>query len=206
MNGKAITWFGLARLISRFTNPCILSLLVLLSITYTESSDLRALVVSYTTLLLFLIVLPLIYVYMRNSKSRGGTKLLADPTIFLKQHPRDVLILGALFGLPCLLVLAFTEAPSLLFYTLLALLVTSLLVAAIYTFYRVSYHLAAVTTLIIMAVLTWGRFLLVLSVAIPLVSWAKYRLHEHSPPQIMAGIALAVAVIVTMLYLVDFNF
>lgn len=206
MNGKAIPWFGLARLISRLTNPCILSLLVLLSITYTESSNVRALVGSYATLLAFLIVLPLIYVYMRNSMGRRGAKLLVDPTIFLKQHPRDVIILGALFGLPCLLILVFTKAPSLLLYTLLALLATSLLVAAIYTFYRVSYHLAAVTTLVIMAALTWGRVFLVLSAAIPLVSWAKYRLHEHSPLQIVAGIALAVAVIVIILYLIDFNF
>ena len=201
MNGKATPSGDPARVISRSTNPCILSVLVLLSIAYTESGNVRALVGWGTILLLFLVVLPLVYVYMRMSTGRSAIKLLADPTIFLKQHPRDILILGVLFGLPCLVILAFLEAPSLLLCTLVALLVGSLVVALSNIFYRVSYHLAAVTILVIMAGLTWGRILLVLLAVIPLVSWAKYRLHEHDAAQLATGVALSVAVTVTTLYL-----
>jgi len=200
MNGKATPSADLARVISRFTNPCILSVLVLLSIAYTESGNVRALVGWGTVVLLFLVVLPLVYVYMRISIG-SGTRLLADPTIFLKQHPRDILFLGVLFGLPCLAILAFLEAPSLLLCTLVALLVGSLVVALFNVFYRVSYHLAAVTIVVIMATLTWGRILLVLLTVIPLVGWAKYRLHQHDAVQLATGVALAAAVIVTTLYL-----
>ena len=126
---------------------------------------------------------------------------MVDPTIFLKQHPKDILILGVLFGLPCLVILAFLEAPSLLLCTLAALLVSSLVIALVYKFYRVSYHLAGVTIVVIMAALTWGQIFLVLMAAIPLVSWAKYRLNEHNPAQLATGVALSVAVIVTTLYL-----
>jgi len=161
----------------------------------------RALVGWGTTLLLLLVVLPLVYVYMRTSIGRSSTKLVADPTIFLKQHPKDILILGVLFGLPCLVILAFLEAPSLLLCTLAALLVSSLVIALVHKFYRVSYHLAGVTIVVIMAALTWGQIFLVLMAAIPLVSWAKYRLNEHNPAQLATGVALSVAVTVTTLYL-----
>ena len=154
-----------------------------------------------TAMLLFLVILPLVYVYMRTSIGSSGTKLVADPIIFLKQHPKDILVLGVLFGLPCLVILAFLEAPSLLLCTLAALLVSSLVIALFYKFYRVSYHLAGVTIIVIMAALTWGQIFLVLMAAIPLVSWAKYRLNEHNPAQLATGVALSVAVIVTTLYL-----
>ena len=200
MNSKATPSADLARVISRFTNPCILSVLVLLSIAYTESGNVRALVGWGTILLLFFVVLPLVYDYTRISTDRSGTKLLAGPTVFLKQHPGDILILGVLFGLPCLVILAFLEAPSLLLCTLVALLVGSLVVALSNIFYRVSYHLAAVTILVIMAALAWGRILLVLFAVIPVISWAKYRLHEHDAAQLATGVALSVAVTVTTLY------
>jgi hypothetical protein len=61
-------------------------------------------------------------------------------------------------------------------------------------FYRVSYHLAAVTVLVLMAALTWGQIYFVLLAVIPLVGWAKYRINEHTPAQLAIGITVAVAV------------
>jgi len=161
---------------------------------FTESNDVRALIGWVAAVFLFLVLLPLVYVYVRTSKSRSGTKLVANPTIFLKQHPRDILILGLLLGLPCLVILVFLEAPSLLFGTLAALLASSIVTALFNIFYRVSYHLAAVTVLVIMAALTWGPIYFVLLAAIPLVGWAKYRINEHTPAQLAIGIALSVVV------------
>ena len=171
----------LARVISRVTNPCIVSVIVLLSITYTESSSVRILVSSVAVVLLFLVLLPLVYVYMRPSRGRSG---IADPTIFLKQHPRDILILGLLLGLPCLVILIFLEAPTLLLHTLGALLAGSAVIALFNIFYRVSYHLAAVTILVIMAALAWGEILLILLATIPLIGWAKYQIREHTLAQL----------------------
>jgi len=201
MEGKVTRSAYLARVISRVTNPCILSVLVLLLIAYTESTNVRELVGWVTIVLLFLVLMPLVYVYVRTSRSRSGTKLAADPTIFLKQHPRDILLLGLLLGLPCLVILFFLEAPSLLLCTLAALLASSIVIALFNIFYRVSYHLAAVTILVIMAALTWGQVLLVLLAAIPIIGWTKYQIHEHTPAQLATAIALSVAVSGAILYL-----
>ena len=162
----------------------------------------RALIGWGTTVLLFLVVLPLFYVYMRTSIGKSGIKRQADPTIFLRQHPRDIFILGILCGVPCLVVLVFLEAPPLLLCTIAALLVSGVAVALLNMFYRVSYHLTAFTVLVIMVAMTWSQILFLLFAAIPLISWAKYQLHEHSPAQMAIGVALSAAVTVTTLYFV----
>ena len=200
MESKVIRSDYPARVISRVTNPCILSVIVLSLIAYTESISMRAVASWVTIMLLFLVLLPLVYVYMRTFRGRNGTKLVSAPTIFLKQHPRDVLVLSLLLGLPCVVILVFLEAPSLLLCTLVALLACSIVVALFNMFYRVSYHLAAVTIIIIMAVLTWGQILLVLLAAIPLIGWAKYQTHEHTLAQLAMGIALSVALSGATLY------
>ncbi len=190
-----------ARMISRVTNPCILSVIVLLLIAYTESSNMRVVASWVTIMLLFLVLLPLVYVYIRTSRGRNGTKLVSDPTNFLKQHPGDIVILSLLLGLPCVVILVFLEAPSLLLCTLVALLACSIVIALFNMFYRVSYHLAAVTIIVIMAALTWGQILLVLLATIPIIGWAKYHTREHTLTQLAMGVALSVALSGATLYL-----
>ena len=112
------------------------------------------------------------------------------------------MVLGIVSALPCILLLIFLEAPSLLVATLVALLGTSLAVGLVNVFYRASYHLALVTTLVIVAVLIWGHTFPSISVlvAIPLVGWARYSLRQHSPSQLAAGFGLSVVVGTATLY------
>lgn len=201
MKAKETASAGPAREIIRFTNPCVLGVMVLMLMACTESSNVRALVVWATTLLLFLVILPLVYIYVRTHRRESAIKLLADPTRFLKQHPRDILILVVLFAVPCSIILAFLNASSLLLCTLASLIVSSLIVALINLVNRVSYHLTAVTILAIMASVTWGRILLALLVAIPLVGWAKYQLHEHNIAQMTIAIVLSATVTAVTLHL-----
>ena len=192
---------SLARVISVVTNPCILSVAVLLLMAYAKSNKPLVLLGWFSVILWFLVVLPLVYVYLRTSGGEGKARYIADPTAFLKQHPRDICVLGVVCGVPCLLGLVFLDAPRPLIYTLVALLATSVVIAVFNLFYRVSYHLGAVTVLVIMAALTWGPALLALLATFPLISWAKYQLHQHTPAQLATGIIVAVVVSGTTLYL-----
>ena len=203
MESKVSRLNYLARAISRVTNPCILSVLVLLLIAGTEYADVRALVAWAITTVLFLVIIPLVYVYIRTFKNISAIKLITAPTVFLKQNPVDILILGFFLGLPCLVILLALEAPSLMLRTLLALLASSILVALLNMFYRISYHLSAVTVLVVMSALAWGQSFLFLWAVVPLVGWAKYHNREHTPIQLALGIALAVAVSSATLCLFD---
>lgn len=200
MENKITRSTRLARVITRVTNPCILSVLVLFAIALTESSNVGALVGWVMILILFLVVLPFAYTYMRIIRNKSDTRSIVNPTIFLRQHPRDILIIGILSGLPCVVILVFLEAPLPLLETLIALLVSSLIIASFTMFYRISYHLAALTILVIMTTITWGSIFLVTFAAIPLSSWAKYRLHEHTLTQLTIGVFLSMAVSGTTLY------
>jgi hypothetical protein len=58
----------------------------------------------------------------------------------------------------------------------------------------VSYHLTAITIMVIMTAYTWGFAYLLLALFIPLVFWAKFRIREHTIPQLLEGMAVAVVV------------
>jgi hypothetical protein len=193
---------AIARVISKLLNPFLLSVVALLLVTYVGSSDLRVFLSWVLIILCFVIALPLIYVYIKSPGTGSRVKRIQDPLAFFREHRRDILVVGIVSALPCILLLIFLEAPSLLVATLVALLGTSLAVGLVNVFYRASYHLALVTTLVIVTVLVWGHTFPLISVliAIPLVGWARYSLRQHSPSQLAAGFGLSIVIGAATLY------
>jgi hypothetical protein len=164
----------LARVISTVMHPLVLPVVVLILFAYVKSDSLRAFWGWALLILFFLIVLPLAYVYLKSPKASSGAKRIQNPTTFFRKHPREICILAIICALPCLLIMIFLGAPSPLAATLVALSATSLVLALVNMFYRASYHLAAVTTLVTTAVVIWGQTVLAVIAAIPLVGWALY--------------------------------
>jgi hypothetical protein len=201
MSRKVTRSTFIAQAISKFTNPCILSVLVLLLIVATESGNVCELVGWIAIILLFFVLIPVVYLYVRTSKSGNSIKSVFELTIFLKQHPRDILILALLLGLPCLAILWFIKVPASLISTLVALIASSIVTALFNIFYRVSFHLTAITLLIVMAAQAWGQAFLILLAAIPLIAWAKYQIRDHTVPQLLIGIAVGLVVSLSTLYL-----
>ena len=183
-----------AQTISKFTSPTILSVIILLLIAFTKSKNLSESIEWVAIILLFFVVIPVVYVLVRTSRSGNQTKSLVELNKFLKQHPADILILALSLGLPCLIILWFFEAPAILISTIVALLAGSIVTSLFNLFYRVSFHLTGITVLIIMAAQTWGWPYLFLLLAIPLISWAKFKIRDHTIPQLIIGTIVAVAV------------
>jgi len=189
-----------ARAVSRVTNPCFLSIIVLVLIACTDSAELCDIVSYVAVIVLGLGLLPISYVLIRMARQGTRAEQLGDLVGFLKEHPRDVGTLGMVFGLPCAVLLFYLDAPSFLVATLTSLLVCSLLIALVRGKYRVSYHLAGITCLIIMSAVLWGVMLFAVAAVTPLIVWARYLLREHTIYQMMAGSILAIAVCVVVLY------
>jgi hypothetical protein len=190
----------IARAISRVTNPCFLSVVVLLLMSCIDSVELWPVVSHIALILLCLVLLPIAYVLIRMARRGTRAERLGDLVDFLKDHPGDVGALGMMLGLPSILVLFSLDAPKFLLATLTSLLACSLIIALVRGFYRVSYHLAGVTCLIIMVAQTWGQVFFATAAAIPAIMWARYLLREHSLAQMLTGSALAVVVCVVVLY------
>ena len=189
-----------AKGISRVMNPFLLSVVALLLVTYVGSSDLRVFLSWVLIILFFVVVVPLAYIYIKSPRAGSGAKRIQDPLVFFREHRREISVIGLISALPCILLLIFLDAPPLLVATLVALLGTSLAVGLVNMFYRASYHLALVTTVVIVAVLIWGQTFPSVLAAIPLVGWARYSLQQHSPSQLAAGFGLSVVIGAATLY------
>jgi hypothetical protein len=188
-----------ARLIADLTNPSVLSVLLLLLIAFLKSHKPSDAVVWMGVIFALYILIPVGYVYFRMHVSGIRSKSIFVLITFLKKHPRDILILSVVLGIPCLVSLILLKAPPILLAPVTALLAGSIVTALFNTFYRVSYHLTALTILAIMTVHTWGAIYLLLAIILPLVFWAKLRIHEHTVPQLVEGMAIAAAVCLAVL-------
>jgi hypothetical protein len=191
---------SLAQIISKITNPCIVSVLMLLVVAFTESTNVGELVSCGAIILLFFVLTPLVYLYVRTSSSGNPIKSVFELTLYMKQHPKIILILAGLLGLPCLAILWFLEAPTILISILVALVAGSIVTALFNLFYKVSFHLAAITILIIVAAQTWGQIFYLSFVVIPPITWAKYYIHDHTVLQMIIGTALGAIIGLTTSY------
>jgi len=188
-----------ARRIADLTNPSVLSVLLLLLIAFLKSHRPQDAAVWMGVIFALYILIPVGYVYFRMRASGIPSKSIFVLITFLKKHPRDILILSVVLGIPCLVLLILLKAPGILLAPVAALLVGSIVTALFNTFYRVSYHLTALTILAIMTVHTWGAIYLLLVIILPLVFWAKLRIREHTVPQLVEGMAVAAAVCLAVL-------
>ena len=191
-------WLRLARGIAWLTNPCLLSIAVLLAAVATEADVLAAALPGLAAVVACLVVLPLAYTHVRMRASYIAGRRPGDLIDFLKGHPGDVMVLGVVAGGPLLVSLALLEAGELVVGTVAALLLSSLLVALLRRLVLpVSYHLAGVACLVIMSALLWAVSFPATAAVVPLVIWAKHALGEHTFGQMLAGLlvgALASAV------------
>jgi hypothetical protein len=138
--------------------------------------------------------LPAIYVYYRTSQLRQRAATIAALTTFLKFHPVDIMALGLFLGIPCVVALWLLNAPAYLVSAVLALLAGSVVTSLFNLTYRVSFHLTGVTILILLAVHSWNAAYLLLFITVPFIAWSKYKIGDHTIPQLIFGLMVGVAV------------
>jgi len=192
---------NIAQVVSKCTNPAILSVITLLLMVFTKSTSVRESINWYAIILLFFVFIPAVYILLRTSGDRKRIKTMVELSKFLKQHPVDILGMALLLGIPCLLILWYIKAPPVLIATIAALLAGSIVTSLFNLFYKVSFHMTGFTILIIMIAREWGQPFLFLLLLIPLISWAKFYIHDHTIPQLISGILVAVAVSLGILQL-----
>ena len=189
----------LARVVSTVTNPSVLSVLLLLLIAFNKSHQPSDAASWMAVIIAFYILIPVIYVFFRMHTKGYHSKSIFNLITYLKKHPFDILILSLILGIPCLLLLIWLKAPAILLATVVALLAGSIVTATFNIFYRVSYHLTALTIMVIMTAHTWGAAYLWMALIIPVVFWAKHRIREHTYLQLVEGMAVGVVVCLAVL-------
>jgi hypothetical protein len=189
-----------ARWISNVMNPYPITLALLLAVAYTSAISLRNFAVWAFVIFLSFIALPLIYILIKNITNKADNMRLQEPTAFFRKHRSEIWILGIVSMGIMVPSLIFLSASSNLYATFAALLGTSLAIAVVNRYFKASFHLAAITSVVIVATLIWGYMVLPIVVIIPVVAWARYSLKQHTLYQLAAGFGLAIIISFPILY------
>jgi len=181
-------------------NPFPLTLAILLSVSYASTNDLTIFTRWAIIIMISFVIAPIVYVYTKKALADNTVNSFQDPTAFFRVHRSQIWISGIISAILFIPLLVLFHAPPSLTATFAALMGTSLLLTLTNKYYKASFHLAIVTACVIVAVLTWGKAVLPVLIAIPFVGWARYILNEHSPYQLASGFGLALIITAISFY------
>ena len=115
------------------------------------------------------------------------------PFILMTANSAFVLLIMSLLGAPKLILIVLATAVLQLLFMLLITLR-----------WKISGHCTAVAGLIVLALTLFGENALPFVALVPLVAWSRIRLKRHTFAQTVAGIALGVITVSSLLYFTDF--
>ncbi|MFC1941909.1 hypothetical protein ACFLWU_01675 [Chloroflexota bacterium] len=197
--GEPNALYNIARVISKITNPYSLCALLFLLVACAKASSLSLLLSWVAVILIFLVVWPPLYVYIRTSTGSGENRS-KNPITFFRHRLKDVIIISVTAVVPCVTLLVILQASPFLIFSFVVMLAISLGVVVTRRFYKASHHLAIATGASLVLVITWEYLLIPLLAFIIVIGWARYTLGQHSIMQLAAGTSLAIVIGVLITY------
>jgi len=184
----------LARLISNLLNPFLVSLIVIILLSFQATSS-AAEAIRWSLISLACSVLPVfaVVVYLvRQHKLEG---IFVNPR---RQRNQIFWLAIACAVLGCF-VLSYWGAPGLLLATFVAGLAAIVAFTGVNLLWKISLHTAFVAASVTILVIVYGAMGALTAVLLPPVAWARIKLGLHSPAQVTGG-ALLAAVIVFIVF------
>lgn len=189
-----------AHAISWIANPgCLLMAMLLLGVLSTTSFSHQARIGWLVTLVVLSVAATIIVVvaWVR------GVMLDADLMTPVNLADRSQVLI-IIVSLICLMLVASfrMHEPQPFHAFLVALLILGLVVAAITLVWKISLHMLGVGMLVAMTIAIDGFRWWPILLLIPLVGWARLRLHRHTPYQLTGGLLVGsgIALVVLRLY------
>jgi len=186
----------IANLTSNILNPFLVSLVVILLLSFkATSSVLDAL--KWSLILIAISILPvyLVIVYLVRSERVEGFFISVR-----KQRTKIYLLAGACAGVGCA-ILPYWGAPLTLVATFVAGLSAAVVFMCINLRWKISLHTAFVAASVTALVILYGWIAAVTVVLVPLIAWARIGLEHHSLAQVATGALLAALIVVVVFYL-----
>jgi len=185
----------IANLTSNILNPFLVSLVMILLLAFeSTSSTLDA--AKWTLILLAVSILPvfLVVVYLARVGRLDGIFTSARG-----QRTGLFLLAGACTSMGCI-ILVCCGAPLILTATLVAGLSAVVIFMGINLWWKISLHTAFITALVTVLVILYGWIAVSTIGLVPLMSWARLELKQHSLAQVAAGALLAALILVVVFY------
>ena len=185
-----------ANLTSNILNPFLVSLVVILVLSFrATSSTLDAL--KWWLILVALSLLPvyLVIVYLVHSKRIEGFFIPVR-----EQRTKIYLLTGVCAGIGCA-ILPCLGAPLILIAAFVSGVSAVVVFMGINLWWKISIHTAFIAASVTALIILYGWIVAVTVVLVLLVAWARIELEHHSPAQVVTGALLAASIVVTVFYL-----
>jgi len=185
-----------ANLTSNILNPFLVSLVVVLLLSFRVTSSMVD-ALKWWLILVALSLLPvyLVIVYLIRSKRIEGFFIPVR-----EQRTKIYLLSGVCAGIGCA-ILPFLGAPLMLIATFVAGVSAVVVFMGINLWWKVSIHTAFIAASVTVLIILYGWIVAVTIVLVPLVAWARIELEHHSPAQVATGALLAASIVVAVFYL-----
>ncbi len=184
----------IANLISNILNPFLVSLILILLLSFEATSN----VLDALKWALVLTVFSVVPVYLAIIYLVRSGRLDSVFTNVRRQRLKIYLLAGGWAVVGCV-VLLYLKAPPGLLAASVAGLLTIVIFMCINLWWKISLHTAFIAASVTLLVILYGWVAAVAIVLIPLMFWARMELKRHSLAQVVAG-ALLSALIVAVVF------
>ncbi|MFA5308058.1 MAG: hypothetical protein WC370_01050 [Dehalococcoidales bacterium] len=181
----------LARLVSNILNPFLVSVVVLIMLSFRATSTTGD-AIKWAVFTLLLSVLPVLVVaiYLLQRKKLDG--LFSNP----RQQRNNIYLMASIVGALGCGLLWYFDGPYLLSVTFTAGLDSIVVFMIINYFWKISLHTAFTAAAVAVIIMVYGAAVAWTSVLVVPVAWARIQLKQHSLPQVATGGLLSAAMVV----------
>jgi membrane-associated phospholipid phosphatase len=188
-----LTRTRLATLISDGLNPLVIGLTLLAFVSF-DATDNAAEALKWFFLVTGLCFMPVLLIALYLVRTGRMDALFSN-----RRHQRHrIYVIGLFFNVLAITFLTWLNAPDILIAALVAGLVSVVSFAFINLWWKISVHASVASALVTVLLVLYGWTAAVSLLLIPLMSWARVVLAQHTVGQVAAGSILsAVIVLVT---------
>ena len=186
----------IANLTSNILNPFLMSLVVILLLSFESTSSTfdalkwSLILIAVSILPVFLIIVCLVH----NQKLEG---IFVSP----RRQRNKIYLLASVCAVVGCIILLYLGAPLVLVATFVAGLSAILIFTCINLLWKISLHTAFIAASVTVLIILYGSIGTVTAVLLPPIAWARIELEHHSLAQVAAGAILAALIVVVVFYL-----
>lgn len=136
--------------------------------------------------LLFGTVIPYLYICFLYKK-----KEINDMHISEKENRIKPLVVACISYIICFIILYVLDGPLFLKPIFAASIVSTVILAIITYFWKISLHTSWITFMVITFNILFGRWMLLMIPLIPVIGWARVRIKEHTMNQVILGVGIS---------------
>ena len=131
-----------------------------------------------------------VYLRIRSMRKLDGSRIHSRE--FFRGRTGEMIVPALLFIVPAALGLYLLNGPVSLLALVISVGSAMLIVVLVNFFYRASLHLSSTTSIMTALGITFGWLCMVVLPLVLLLAFARYRLGEHTIPQIIAGAVIGI--------------